>query len=38
MELVAFGKSDRPHGLFDIVLKFINYIIDDIQATPLLNQ
>jgi len=37
MELVAFGKSDRPNGLFDIVLKFINYIIFDIQATPLLN-
>lgn len=37
MELVAFGKSDRPQGLFEIVLKFINFIIVDIQATPLLN-
>ena len=38
MELVAFGKSDRPQGLFEMVLKFINFIIFDIQATPLLNQ
>jgi hypothetical protein len=37
MELVAFGKSDRPHGLFDISLKFINYVLIDIQAIPLLN-
>jgi hypothetical protein len=37
MELVAYGKSDRPEGLFEIVLKFINYIILDVQATHLLN-
>jgi hypothetical protein len=37
MELVAFGKSDKPHGLFEISLKFINYILIDIQATLLLN-
>lgn len=37
MELVAYGKSDRPGGLFEIVLKFINFLIFDIQATHLLN-
>jgi hypothetical protein len=30
MELVAFGKSDRPQGLFEMVLKFINFVIFDI--------
>lgn len=30
MELVAFGKSDKPEGLFEIVLKFINYLILDV--------
>jgi hypothetical protein len=37
MELVAYGKSDRPEGLFEIVLKFINFLIFDVQATHLLN-
>lgn len=37
MELVAYGKSDRPEGLFEVVLKFINYLIFDVQATHLLN-
>ena len=37
MELVAFGKSDIPEGLFEIVLKFINFLIFDVQATHLLN-
>jgi len=37
MELVAFGKSDRPEGLFEIALKFINFVLYDISATQLLN-
>jgi hypothetical protein len=37
MELVAYGKSDNPEGLFEIVLKFINYLVFDVQATHLLN-
>ena len=37
MELVAYGKSDRPEGLFEIVLKFINFIIFDVKTTHLLN-
>lgn len=37
MELVAFGKSDIPEGLFEIVLKFINFLIFDVKATHLLN-
>ena len=32
MELVAFGKSDRPQGLFEMVLKFINFLVCDIRA------
>lgn len=30
MELVAFGKSDKPEGLFVVCLKFIDYLIQDI--------
>jgi hypothetical protein len=37
MELVAYGKSDRPEGLFEVVLKFINFLIVDIESTHLLN-
>ncbi|CDW80011.1 UNKNOWN [Stylonychia lemnae] len=36
-ELVAYGKNDRPQGLFVICLKFISYIILDIQATHIIN-
>jgi hypothetical protein len=37
MELVAYGKSDRPEGLFEIVLKFINFVLYDLSATQILN-
>lgn len=29
-ELVAYGKSNKPEGLFIICIKFISYIILDI--------
>jgi len=37
MELVAFGKSDKPEGLFVVCLKFINFIILDIKSTHIIN-
>jgi len=33
MMLVAYGKSDKPEGLFEIVLKFMNFVILDVQST-----
>ncbi len=30
MELVAYGKANKPDGLFEIVIKFINYILQDV--------
>jgi hypothetical protein len=30
MELVAYGKSERPEGLFEVVLKFINFLVFDV--------
>jgi hypothetical protein len=37
LELVAFGKSDKPEGLFEVVLKFMTYLILDVQSTQLMN-
>lgn len=36
-ELVAYGKSNKPEGLFVVCLKFISYIILDIQSTHIIN-
>jgi len=36
MELVAFGKANKPEGLFEIVIKFFNYLLIDIKSTHLL--
>ena len=33
LELVAYGKSDKPEGLLEIVIKFINYLLQDVQST-----
>jgi hypothetical protein len=36
-ELVAYGKNDIPQGLFVVCLKFISFIILDIQSTHIIN-
>eukprot|EP00347_Sterkiella_histriomuscorum_P013006 403366373 len=36
-ELVAYGKNDIPQGLFVVCLKFISFVILDIQATHIIN-
>lgn len=37
MTLVGYGKCDKPEGIFLIVLKFMNYLIQDVKSTELLN-
>lgn len=37
MDLVGYGKSDKPEGLFEVAIKFINYLLQDIKSTQLLN-
>ena len=32
-ELVAYGKSNKPDGLFVVSIKFITYVILDVQST-----
>jgi len=36
-ELVAYGKSNKPEGLFIISIKFLTFVILDIQSTHILN-
>lgn len=37
MELVAYGKSDKPEGIFIICLKFISFVLMDVQSTNIIN-
>lgn len=37
LEIVAYGKSDMPQGLFVIVLKFLTFLLFDIQSTNIIN-
>ena len=37
LELVAYGKSDKPEGLLEMVINFINYLLVEVQSTQLLN-
>jgi hypothetical protein len=30
MELVAYGKSDKPEGLQEIVINFVNYLLIEV--------
>jgi hypothetical protein len=31
--MVGYGKCDKPEGIFEIVLKFMNYLLQDIETT-----
>lgn len=37
LELVAYGKSDKPEGLLEMVINFINYLLVEVHSTQLLN-